>query len=58
MDLDEILSDDSDRVCLRKMYCYRRAYKYKTEFSNKNICILNFASAKNPCGGFLRGSMA
>jgi uncharacterized protein (TIGR02452 family) len=34
------------------------AYKYKKEFPNKNVCILNFASAKNPGGGLLRGSMA
>ena len=34
----------------------RVAHKYYNP--DKNVCILNFASAKHPGGGFLRGSMA
>jgi uncharacterized protein (TIGR02452 family) len=34
------------------------AQKYRNLNMNKNVSLLNFASAKNPGGGFLRGSMA
>ena len=34
------------------------AYTCHQKYPQKKICILNFASAKNPGGGFLHGSMA
>jgi uncharacterized protein (TIGR02452 family) len=55
------LPNDKDiitELIFEKDYTINVAYKYKKNNQNKNVCILNFASAKNPGGGFLRGSMA
>lgn len=41
-----VLADGSDRVAFNKRY------------TDKKICILNFASSKNPGGGFVTGAMA
>ena len=46
------------QIFFEKDYTINTAHKYKKNNINKNVCILNFASAKNPGGGFLRGSMA
>lgn len=61
IDIDEIIESDKNtqtNIFYEKDYIINVAYKYKKDNPIKNVCILNFASAKNPGGGFLRGSMA
>lgn len=41
-----VLADGSDRVA------------FNSRYTDKKICVLNFASSKNPGGGFLGGAMA
>jgi uncharacterized protein (TIGR02452 family) len=56
------LEDNYDKPSVTTQVFYEQdttikvAHKYNNP--NKNVCILNFASAKHPGGGFLRGSMA
>jgi uncharacterized protein (TIGR02452 family) len=54
-DDDEI---NPSEIFFEKDYTINVAHKYKNLYSTKNVCILNFASAKNPGGGFMNGSMA
>jgi uncharacterized protein (TIGR02452 family) len=61
LDLDEDDQDETDfktEIIYEKERVIQCANKYRKENPNKSISILNFASAKNPGGGFLRGSMA
>ena len=61
LNIDDILNSEKNIetiISYEKDYTINTAYKYKKDYPTKNICILNFASAKNPGGGFLRGSMA
>ena len=58
------LDDISDKTDINTEIFYEKdttinvAYKYKKSNPTKNVCILNFASAKHPGGGFMNGSMA
>jgi uncharacterized protein (TIGR02452 family) len=61
MNLEMLSLSDKDiktQISYEKDYTINVAYKYKKDNPTKNVCILNFASAKNPGGGFMRGSMA
>lgn len=61
MELNDIDSNGEEfqtKFIAEKEKTIKVAHKYKLTFPNKNVCILNFASAKNAGGGFLKGSMA
>jgi uncharacterized protein (TIGR02452 family) len=61
LDLEDYEKSDSDKdtdIIYEKLKVIECAQKYRNMYVDKNVCILNFASAKHPGGGFLRGSMA
>lgn len=60
LDLNDTYSDNdiSTEIIYEKLKVIECAQKYHTLNMDKNVCLLNFASAKHPGGGFLRGSMA
>ena len=62
LDLEDSESEpDTDMVTeiiYERLKVIECAQKYRNLNMNKNVGILNFASAKHPGGGFLRGSMA